>query len=69
MTQTDLFTKQKQTYIGNELNAYQRGKGMGDGSIRSLDEQVQTIACKINKQQYGPNVEHRELYSESCNRS
>ena len=24
---------------------------------------------RMDKQQYGPNVEHRELYSESCNKS
>ena len=68
MTQMDLFTKQKQTYIGNK-HAYQRGRGVGEGWIRRLGEQVQTIACKTNKHQYGPNVEHRELYSESCNKS
>ena len=44
---------------------YQRGKG--GGQLGLSDQQIQTTIYKIDKQQ-DPTVQHRELYSISCNK-
>ena len=46
-----------------------KGKeGEGGNKLGVWDQQIQTTIYKINKQQ-GPTVQHRELYSISCNKS
>ena len=42
------------------------GKRVGGRRSGSLDEQMQTIICRMDKK--GPTVQHRELYSVSCNK-
>ena len=54
----ELFKKQKQT------QGYQREKGWGRDKLGVWDQQIQTT---IDKQQ-GSTVQHRELYSISCNK-
>ena len=59
-TETD-FRHRKQTY------GYQRGKEVGRDKLGVWDQQIQTTVYKVDKQQ-GPTVQHRELYSISCNK-
>ena len=62
----NLFTKQKQTHRHRKQNyGYQRGKGDRD-KLGVWDKQIHTIIYKIDKQQEFT-VEHKELYSISCN--
>ena len=62
----DLFTKQKQTHSHRKQTyGYQRGKGVRN-KLGVQDQQIQTTTYKTDKQQ-GPTVQHRELYSQSCN--
>ena len=42
-------------------------RGWGKDKLGVWDQQIQTTICKINKQQ-GPTVQHKELYSISCNK-
>ena len=42
------------------------GQGGGEDKLGVWDSQIQTTTHKIDKQQ-GFTVEHRELYSKSCN--
>ena len=44
----------------------QRGKGGGRDKLGVWDQQIHTTIDKIDKQQ-GPTIQHRELYSISCN--
>ena len=63
----DLSTKQKQTDIENRLVA---ASGLGGGERDGLGDwgwQMQAITFKMDKQQ-GPTVQHRELYSMSCDK-
>ena len=41
-------------------------EGRARGSLGAWDEQVQTLTYRMDTQ--GPTVEHRELYSVSCNK-
>ena len=67
MTQANLFTKQKETHRPRkQIYGYQRGNGRRD-KLRVGDWQTPTTIYKIEKQQ-GPTVQHRELYSISCNK-
>ena len=64
----NLFTKQKQTHRHRKQTyGYQKGKGRGRDKLGVWDQQIQTIIYKIDRQQ-GPTVQHRELYSISCNK-
>ena len=63
----NLFTKQKQTHRHRKQTyGYQRGK-VGGNKLGVWDQQIQTTIYKIEKQQ-GPTVQHRELYSISCDK-
>ena len=42
-----------------------KGQGVRGGGLGVWGEQMQTIIYRMDKQQ-GPTVEHRELYSVSC---
>ena len=62
----NLYTKQKQPHRHRKQNyGYQRGKGDRD-KLGVWDKQIHTIIYKIDKQQEFT-VEHKELYSISCN--
>ena len=61
----NLFTKQKQTHRHREQTCGCQGAGGREG-LGERDQQMQTIICRMDKQQ-GPTVQHRELYSISCN--
>ena len=61
----NLFTKQKQTHRHRKQTyGYKRERD----KLGVWDQQIQTTIYKIDKQQ-GPAVQHRELYSISCNKS
>ena len=64
----NISTKRKQThrYIG-QTGDYQGGGGWGREGLGVWDQQIQTITYIMDKQQ-GPTVEHRELYSISCDK-
>ena len=68
MIQIDFFKKQKHTYRHRkQIYGYQREK-MGEGEINQ-ELGLTDIHCYIqNRYQQGPIVEHRELYSISCNK-
>ena len=62
----NLFTKQKQTHKHRKQTyGYQRGK-WGRDKLGVWNQQIQTNIYKTDKQQ-GPSVQHRVLYSISCN--
>ena len=62
----NLFIKQKQTYrYPKQTYGYQRGNGSWGDDSGAWDEHTHTIIYKIDNQQ-GPTVQHRELYSVSC---
>ena len=64
----NLSMKQKQTHRHKEQTCgCQGGAEMGKGWIGSWDQQMQTIVQRMNKQQ-GPTIQHRELYSISCDK-
>ena len=44
-----------------------RGEGWGRDGLRVWGQQMQTIIYRMDKQQ-GPTVQHRELYSKSCDK-
>ena len=61
-----LFTRQKQTHRHRKQTyGYQRGKPWRE-KLGVWVQQIQSV-YKIDKQQ-GPTVQHRELYSISCNK-
>ena len=66
----NLFTQQKQTHRHRKQTCgYQWGKGAGGGGGINQEfgiNRQHTTIYKIDKQQ-GPTVQHRELYSISCN--
>ena len=61
----NLFIKQKQTQTLKTNLWLPKGKWVGS-KLGVWDQQIQTV-YKIVKQQ-GPAVQHRELYSVSCNK-
>jgi len=61
MTQMKLSTTQIQ-----RTSLWLPALGAGEGWIVSLDEQMQTIIYRMDKQ--GPMVQHRELYSICCDK-
>ena len=64
----NLSTKQKQTHRHREQNCGCQGGGsVGEGGLGVWDQQMQIIIYRMDKQQ-GPTVQHRELYSVSCNK-
>ena len=69
MTQVNLSTKQKQAHSHREQTCgFQGGKGWERDGVGVWDFQMQTIMYRMDKQQ-GPTVQHRELYSISCNKA
>ena len=64
----NLSMKQKQTHRHREqICGCQEGVGWGRDGVGCWDQQMQTITYRLDKQQ-GPTVEHRELYSISCDK-
>ena len=61
----NLFTKQAHRHR-KQIYGYQKGKKVGD-KLGVWDQQIQTAISKTDKQQ-GTTVQHRELYSVSCNK-
>ena len=64
----NLFTKEKETYKHKEHTVIAKGKEWWrrDG-LGFWDQQMQTIIYQMDKQD--PTVQHRELYSLSCDKS
>ena len=61
-------TKQKQTHRHREQTCgCQGGEGWGREGLGVWDQQMQTVIYRMDKQQ-GPTVQHRELYSMSCDK-
>ena len=66
MVQMNLFTKQKQSHRGRKQPyGFQGGKGRD--KLGDWDWSMQTITFRMDKQQ-GPNVQHWEMYSVSCDK-
>ena len=64
----NLSTKQKQTHRHKEGLVVAKGEGRwGRDGVGVWDLQIQTSINRMDKQQ-GPTVEHRELYSVSCDK-
>ena len=64
----NLFIKQKQTYRHRKQTyGYQRGKAEGRDKLGVWDQEIQTIIYTINEQQ-GPTLQHRAIYSITCNK-
>ena len=60
--------KQKQTHRHRtQACGCQGGGGQGNDRLGVWDQQMQTIVYRMDKQQ-GPTVQHRELYSISCDK-
>ena len=58
--------KQKQTYRHRKQTCgCQGGGGWGRDGLGGWDQHMQTTIYRMGKQQ-GPTVQHRELYSISC---
>ena len=58
-----LSTKQKQTHRHKEQTCgCQEGGSGGEEGLGVQDQQMQTIICRMDKQQ-GPTLQHREQYS------
>ena len=62
----NLSTNQKQTHRHRKQVAKGEG-GWGRDGLGVWDQQMQTIIYRMDKQQ-GPTVQHRELYSVSCDK-
>ena len=56
----------KQTHRHKE-QTYQEGGGQGRERLKVWDQQMQNIIYIVDKQQ-GPTVQHKELYSISCDK-
>ena len=68
MTQINLSMKQKQTHRHKEQICGRQGGGEWErDKLGVQDQQIQTIIYTIDKQQ-GPTVQHKELYSISCDK-
>ena len=64
----NLSMKQKWTHRHREqTSGCQRGRGWGWDGLEVWDQQMQTIIYRMDKQQ-GPTVQHRGLYSISCDK-
>ena len=66
MTQTNLSTKQTHRQR-EQTSGCQGGEGWGREVLGVWDSQMQIIIYRMGEQQ-GPTVEHRELYSTSCDK-
>ena len=66
MTKINLLTKQEQTDIEDKLTITKGERGWGRDKVGVWDQQIQATVYEIDKQ--GPTVQHRELYSISCNK-
>ena len=60
----NISTEQKQTHRYREQTCGCQGEWGREG-LGVWDQQMQTIIYRMNKQQ-GPTVQHRKLYSISC---
>ena len=58
---------QKQTHRHREQTCGCQGVGGREEGLGVWDQQMQTIIYRMDEQQ-GPTVEHRELYSISCDK-
>ena len=64
----NISTKQKQTHKYREQTCGCQGGGeWGEEGLGVWGQQMQTIIYRMDKQQ-GPTVEHRGLYSISCDK-
>ena len=63
----NLFTKQKDSQTQKTTLWLPKGKDGGRDKLGVWDQQIQITIYEIDKQQ-GPTVQHRELYSISCNK-
>ena len=64
----NLSTKQKQTHRHRQQTCGCQGRGeWGREGLGVWDQQIRTIIGRMDKQQ-GRTVQHRELYSISCDR-
>ena len=63
----NLSTKWKMTHRYREQTCGCRGWGWGMDKLGGWDQQIQSTIYKIDKKQ-GPTIQHRELYSISCNK-
>ena len=68
MIHTNLFTKQKQSHrLWKQTYGYQRGRvGRGMDGLKVWVWRIHFIAYGMDGQ-WGPAVQHRELYSIVCN--
>ena len=66
MKQMNLFMKQIDSDIENQLMVPKRERGWDRDKLGVWDQQIQTTKYKIDKQQ-GPTVQQRELYLISYN--
>ena len=65
----NMSTKQKQTHRYRKQSCgCQGGWGWERDGVGVCDQQMQTIIYRMDKQQ-GPTVQHRELYSISCDKT
>ena len=68
MTQTNLSMKQKQNHGHREQIGVCQGGGVwGREGVGGWGEQMQAFIYRMDKQR-GPTVQHRELYSISCDK-
>ena len=63
----NLFTKQIDSQTQKTNLGLQKGKVWERDRLGVWDQQIQTTIYKIDKQQ-GPTVQHRELFSISCDK-
>ena len=64
----NLAMKQKQTHRHREETGGCQGGGVwGKDGLGVWDQQIQTVIYRMDNQQ-GPTVQHRELYSISCDK-
>ena len=67
MKQMNLFMKQIDSDIENQLMVIKREREQRRDKLGVWDQQIQTTIYKIEKQQ-GPTVKHRKLYPISCDK-
>ena len=68
MTQMNLPMKWKQTHRHRENNCGYQGEWWWRDGLGVWDQQMQTIIQRMDKQQC-PTLQHRELYSISCDKT
>ena len=67
-SQMNLSTKQKQTHRYREQTVVAQGEWeWGRDGVGVWNQQIQASICRMDTQQ-GPPVQHRELYTVSCDK-